>query len=98
MDIAGLLSHHARYRANPPAVVCGEHRLTFRELEAQVVRVANELQGLGLGPGDKVATVLGNCVELLEIYCAAARAGMVVVPLSPLLRGCLLYTSPSPRD
>ena len=92
MDIAGLLSHHARYRANHPAVVCGEHRLTFREFEAQVVRVANALQGLGLGPGDKVATVLGNCVELLEIYCAAARAGMVVVPLSPLLRGPALKT------
>ncbi len=92
MDIAGLLSHHARYRANHPAVLCGEHRLTFAEFEGRVVRVANALQGLGLGPGDKVATILGNCVELLEIYCAAARTGMVVVPLSPLLRGPALKT------
>jgi len=92
MDIAGLLSHHARYRANHPAVVCGEHRLSFAEFEERVVRVANALQDLGLGPGDKVATILGNGVELLEIYCAAARTGMVVVPLSPLLRGPALKT------
>ena len=37
--------------------------------------------------GDKVATVLDNCVEMIELYHAAARTGLVVVPLSPLLRG-----------
>ncbi len=92
MDIAGLLSHHARYRPDRPAVVCGDLRLTFREFESRVHRTANALLGLGLGPGDKVATVLGNSLELLEVYAAAARTGMVVVPLSPLLRGPALKT------
>ncbi len=92
MNIAGLLSHHARYRPDRPAVVCGDTRLTFREFERRVNRTANALSGLGLGPGDKVATVLGNCLELLEVYWAAARTGMVVVPLSPLLRGPALKT------
>ncbi len=92
MNIAGLLSHHARYRPDRPAVVCGDVRLTFRDFEGQVNRTANGLQSLGLGAGDKVATVLGNGLELLEVYCAAARTGMVVVPLSPLLRGPALRT------
>jgi len=92
MDIAGLLSHHAAYRPDRTAVVCGDARLTFREFERRVRRTANGLLGLGLGPGDKVATVLGNGIELLEIYCAAARTGLVVVPLSPLLRGPALKT------
>lgn len=92
MNIAGLLGHHARYRPDRPAVVCGDIRLTFREFERRVNRTANALMGLGLGPGDKVATVLGNCLELLEVYAAAARTGMVVVPLSPLLRGPALKT------
>jgi len=92
MNIAGLLSHHARYRPGHPAVVCGDVRLTFAEFEARVNRAANGLSSLGLGPGDKVATVLGNCLELLEVYGAAARTGMVVVPLSPLLRGPALKT------
>ncbi len=92
MNIAGLLRHHARYRPQRPAVVCGDVRLTFGEFEARVNRTANALQGLGLGPGDKVATVLGNCLELIEVYAAAARTGMVVVPLSPLLRAPALKT------
>jgi long-chain acyl-CoA synthetase len=92
MNIAGLLPHHARYRPDRPAVVCGDIRLTFREFERRVNRTANALLGLGLGPGDKVATVLGNCIELLEVYAATARTGMVVVPLSPLLRGPALKT------
>ncbi len=92
MNIAGLLNRHARYRPGHPAVVCGEVRLTFAELEARVGRAANALLGLGLQAGDKVATVLGNCLELLEVYGAAARAGLVVVPLSPLLRGPALKT------
>lgn len=92
MNIAGLLSHHARYRPHHPAVLCGDHRLNFREFEARVVRTANALSDLGLGPGDKVATLLGNGIELLDVYGAAARAGLVVVPLSPLLRGPALKT------
>ena len=39
-----------------------------------------------------MATVLGNCLELLEVYLAAARTRLVVVPLSPLLRGPALKT------
>ena len=31
--------------------------------------------------------MLENCVEVIELYHAAARTGLVVVPLSPLLRG-----------
>ena len=92
MNIAGLLSHHSRYRRDRPAVVCGDARLTFGDFERRVNRTAHALQGLGLGPGDKVATVLGNCLELLEVYAAIARTGMVVVPLSPLLRGPALKT------
>ena len=92
MDIAGLLGHHARYRPDRPAVVFGDARLTFRAFEERVNRAANGLLGLGLVPGDKIATVLGNCLELLEVYCAAARTGLVVVPLSPLLRGPALKT------
>ena len=68
-------------------------------------RIASALVGLGLAKGDKVATVLENCIEVIELYHAAARTGLVVVPLSPLLRGsgltnlvndsdaCLLITS-----
>ncbi|MEO8362638.1 MAG: AMP-binding protein [Vicinamibacteria bacterium] len=92
MNIAGLLGHHARYRGDHVALVFEDSRLTFRELHARVQSTVNALKALGLQPGDKIATVLGNCTALIEVYGAAARAGFVVVPLSPLLRGPALKT------
>lgn len=87
MNVGGLLDHWARYRPERLAVVCGEQRLTFAEYRRRVNRVANALRSLGLVKGDKLAVVLPNCIELLDVYRAAARVGIVLVPLSPLLRG-----------
>jgi acyl-CoA synthetase (AMP-forming)/AMP-acid ligase II len=42
---------------------------------------------LGVRKGDKVATILPNCRELLESYWAIVKIGAVIVPLSQLLRG-----------
>ncbi len=87
MNVGSLLSWHARFRPHQIAVICGEERLSFLELEARVNRLANGLLELGLRKGDKLALVLPNCAELLYAYRAAAMLGIVVVPLSPLLRG-----------
>ncbi len=87
MNIGSLLPRHARYRPDHLAVVCGAHRLTFREHAERVNRLANALVALGLRKGDKLAIILPNGIELLEVYRAAAQLGLVSVPLSPLLRG-----------
>nr|VFJ50232.1 MAG: Acyl-CoA synthetase (AMP-forming)/AMP-acid ligase II [Candidatus Kentron sp. FW]VFJ62655.1 MAG: Acyl-CoA synthetase (AMP-forming)/AMP-acid ligase II [Candidatus Kentron sp. FW] len=85
ITISDLLSRHARYRPQHTALVFQEQRLTFAALERNVNRLANALSDNGIGKGEHIATVLPNCVELLELYWAAARTGVVVVPLSPLL-------------
>ncbi len=87
MPINTLLTRHTRYYPDKPAVVFQDHRLTFREFNARVNRLANALLNMGIGKGDKVATILANSLEVLEIYQAVAKTGIVVVPLSPLLRG-----------
>ncbi len=87
MNVGSLLPWHARFRPDHVAVICGEERLTFAQLEQRVNRLANSLTRLGLRKGDKLALVLPNCLELLDAYRAAALLGIVVVPLSPLLRG-----------
>ena len=87
MNVGSLLPWHARYRPEHVAIVCGDDRLSFNELEVRVNRLANGLLHLGLEKGDKLALVLPNCIELLYAYRAAALLGIVVVPLSPLLRG-----------
>jgi long-chain acyl-CoA synthetase len=86
MNIGALLPRHARYRPDHLAVVFGEDRLTFRQFNARVNRLANALLAEGLAKGDKIATVLPNCLEQLDVYWAAAKTGVVVVPMSPLLQ------------
>src|SRR5208282_5038721 len=92
MNIGSLLPMHARYRPNHTAVVFEDCRLSFREFNAQVNRLANVLCSLEVKKGDKVATILPNCLGLLETYWAIAKIGAVVVPLSALLRGKALAT------
>ncbi len=87
MHIGGLLTRHARYRPDHTAVIVGDSRLTYRQFNARVNRVAHALLDLGLRKGDKIATLLPNCLELLDVYWAAAKTGLVVVPMSTLLRG-----------
>ncbi len=87
MPLHTLLRRHARYRPNHVAVVFEGVRYTNAEFNVRVNRVANALLGLGLRRTDKVAILLDNSLEVLEIYQAVAKTGIVVVPLSPLLRG-----------
>jgi long-chain acyl-CoA synthetase len=86
MHIGTLLSRHARYRPDHVAVVFEDRHLTFRHFNARVNRLANALLADGLTKGDSLATVLPNCLEQLEVYWAAAKTGLVVVPMSPLLQ------------
>jgi len=87
MNIGALLGRHARYRPEKLALVFEDQRFTYREYNANVNRLANAFLDMGIKKGDKIATLLPNCVELLETYWAVAKIGAVVVPLSTLLLG-----------
>jgi acyl-CoA synthetase (AMP-forming)/AMP-acid ligase II len=86
MDIGSLLTRHAIYRPDHLCLVFEERRLTYKEFNIEVNRLANALLNAGLRKGDKVATVLPNCLELMATYWAVAKTGMVIVPCSPLLQ------------
>jgi acyl-CoA synthetase (AMP-forming)/AMP-acid ligase II len=92
MNIGTLLPRHARYRGDHPALVVGSRRLTYRQLNATVNRLAHAMLDAGLAKGDKFATVLPNCLQLMAAYWAAAKTGLVIVPLSPLLQRAGLAT------
>lgn len=86
MDIGILLPHHARYRPDHTAFVCGKERFTYHQFNRYVNRLANALLDSGLKKGDKFATVLPNCVQLMAAYWAAAKSGLVIVPSSTMLK------------
>ena len=85
LQLATLTRHHAAFRPAEVAVVFEHERLNWRDFAARVDRCACLLQWLGVRRGDRVATVLANCRELLEIYWAVPAIGAVLVPLSPML-------------
>ncbi len=91
-DLNALLSHHARYRPDAEAVVCGEERLDWRGFRERVVRSANLLCTHGVKHGDRVALLLDNCRELLELMWSAPALGAATVPFSPLLMPAGLRT------
>lgn len=92
MNIGSLLPHHARYRPDHPAFVCGEESFTYKMFNAYVNRLANALLARGLVKGDKFATVLPNCTQLMAAYWAAAKTGTVIVPCSTMLNESGLFT------
>jgi fatty-acyl-CoA synthase len=61
-------------------------RYTWRELDAEVSRVARGLAGLGLRPQDRVGIWSANCAEWFLLQYACARAGFVLVNVNPAYR------------
>ncbi|HEV7515307.1 MAG TPA: amino acid adenylation domain-containing protein, partial [Thermoanaerobaculia bacterium] len=65
------------------AVVHGEERLTYRELAAQVERLAGMLRGLGVGPEVRVGVCFERTLALPVALLAVLAAGGAYVPLDP---------------
>jgi len=69
------------------ALVDGERRQTYGELDERTTRLARALVGLGLEPGERVAVVQQNRIEYVETVIAIARSGGALVPLLGALTG-----------
>ena len=61
-------------------------RLTWRDLAAEVERIARGLAGLGLEPGDRVGVWSTNCAEWIYLHLGIAQAGLVQVNVNPAYR------------
>lgn len=77
-----LLNAAAARNPEGEALVCGRERITYREFEGLVQRCAAGLRGCGIGPGDRVAMLLGNGNAFPIVMFAALRLGAIAVPIS----------------
>ena len=80
MDLAMLAAEYGE----KPAVIIAESGalLTYRELDEQSNRIAHLFRAHGLVPGDHVAILMENRVELLPLVFAAQRAGLLYTPVN----------------
>ncbi|GAA3208793.1 long-chain fatty acid--CoA ligase [Actinocorallia longicatena] len=74
--------------AEPDKPLCHVNELTFTYAQVDEIsgRVATSLAGLGLERGDRVAIQLPNLPQFLFLYFAILKAGLVAVPINPLLK------------
>ncbi len=79
---------HLALRGAPdaPALTVGDVTITYAELDDAVGRNAAQLVSLGLVTGDRLASWMGKTMLACVLPLAAARAGLVHVPIHPVLR------------
>jgi len=85
-NLATMLHESRLADPDKPCVVIDDTTLTYAQVEQMSGLVAGNLLAQGLRPGDKVAVQLPNVPHFLFAYFGIVRAGLVMVPLNPLLR------------
>lgn len=64
------------------AIVAGDERITFGELDAAANRWANYFAARGVRHGDRIGVMLGNRPEVFACWYGAGRVGAMIVPIS----------------
>jgi acyl-CoA synthetase (AMP-forming)/AMP-acid ligase II len=82
MNMGIHLTRAAKWFSDKTAIIHKDRRLTYREFNDRVNRLANGLISLGLEKGDRVALFSPNRHQILEAFYACHKAGLVTVPLN----------------
>ena len=77
-----MMARNARKFPDKEALVYGDLRLTYSQLNARINQLAHALMDMGIKKGSKVAILSFNCNPFLEAYFALAKIGGVAVPLN----------------
>jgi long-chain acyl-CoA synthetase len=80
--VPDLIVQHGRNQASKPALLEGARRLSWAEFDAATNQVANGLLQLGLEPGQRLAVLMSNSIEMALTLFGAGKAGITVVPLN----------------
>ncbi len=81
-DLNAMMQQAVVRNPTGEALVCDDVRLTYRELDDQIIAVAAGLAGLGVTKGERVALLLANGPEFLIVLLASLRIGAIAVPIN----------------
>ncbi len=87
LNLGQNLRVNAKKFPDTVALKDSKRAFTYREVNRRVNKLAHSLLSLGLNKGDKVAVLLENSVEIVEVYLATAKTGLVIVPVNFRLVG-----------
>jgi fatty-acyl-CoA synthase len=82
MNLGHFLTQSAHRLADKPALIRGEHSVSFAELNQRVDSACHALQQLGIGKGDRILVQSRNSFAMFETMFAAFKLGAVWVPVN----------------
>jgi len=85
MLLGDIIRQNACKFPHRTAVVSGETRLTYEELNSRVNRLARALLDMGMKKGDRLAVLADTCPEYVVTYFACAKSGIIIVPVNTTL-------------
>lgn len=80
--LSDVIDRNAEVHGERLAFVADGQRISHREYRLRVERLAAALAGIGLVAGERVAVLAQNCLAYVELYGAAARLGLILVPVN----------------
>jgi malonyl-CoA/methylmalonyl-CoA synthetase len=86
VNLNHLFDHSFVNRRDTVALEFEDRRFTFGELDARSRRLANLLARRDLNTGDRLCVYLANCVEMIDLYLACMKLGVIFVPINILYR------------
>ncbi len=84
--LTDFISQNAEWYPDKTSVIFEDKKLTWKEFNERVNRIANHLLQAGISKGDKVAILSQNRLEYPEIVFGTLKAGGIIVPLSVMLK------------
>jgi len=82
MNLGQNLKVNAKKFPNTVMLRDSQRSLTYPQANKRVNQLAHSLLSLGLSKGDKVAVLLENSIEIVEIFLATAKTGIIIVPIN----------------
>ena len=82
MNIAWWVKRWSELHPHKTAIIFERHRISYLDLYRKINRACCWLQYLGIEKGDRVAAMLGNCPEFLELFLACSKLGAIFVPVN----------------
>ena len=82
MNIAWWIQRWAELTPDKPAIVFEKQTISYNELSNRADRTCIWLQSIGIEKGDRVAVMLNNCPEFIDLFLACSRLGAIFVPIN----------------
>ncbi len=82
MNIAFWVQRWRELHPDKPAIIFNGQTISYRQLHARSNQTAAWMQSFGIEKGDRVAVMLTNSLEFIDVFLACSRLGAIFVPIN----------------